>query len=430
MRFMNSTVRDALEEGFTDTIRDALWGHIYLSPALAELTKSAPFSRLYRIFQLGPAYQVYPGATHTRAAHSIGVYHLSRRLLINLEARGAGSWLSVQGVRSFLCACLLHDLGHFPYTHSLKELPLRSHEALTGDIILREPVKSLVARAGGDPLFTAAIVDTALPAGEGRELPFYRKLLSGTLDPDKLDYHNRDARYSGVPYGAQDVDFIYSRLYPQEERGIDIDSRGIPSVESILFSKYLMYRTVYWHRSVRSATAMIKTAILGGLRDGTIAREELYDLDDPGLFSLMMDRSHPLFFLARRVRDGRLHAVAAEFPWDEAVHRGLGDIENRFRYEAALAEELSGALGCRILPGELIIDMPEPITFETGLHIIGDSPWGGGDSGIFSREITGSFVKALRIVRIFVDPAHEFRIKSPNDLYDILHKRKKWLQLI
>ncbi|MDR2103766.1 MAG: HD domain-containing protein, partial [Treponema sp.] len=257
MPLMDNPAYAALQNGYTDPVRDVLWGHIYLTPALAALTKSLPFMRLCRIFQLGPVYYVYPGATHTRASHSIGVYHLARRLLINLVERGAGDWISPQGVHSFLCASLLHDLGHFPYTHSLKELPLRAHEELTGEIILTEPVKSLVAATGGDPYFTAAIVDTKLPGGHEGELQFYRKLLSGTLDPDKLDYLNRDARYCGVPYGAQDVDFILDRLQPSRERGVDIDSRGIPSVESILFSKYLMYRTVYWHRFLRSATAMI-----------------------------------------------------------------------------------------------------------------------------------------------------------------------------
>ena len=211
---MGKDVYAALQNGYTDPIRDVLWGHIYLTPELAALTKSGPFMRLSRIFQLGPAYAVYPGATHTRAAHSIGVYHLARRLLLNLANRGAEAWLSPVGAVSFLCAALLHDLGHFPYTHSLKELPLRRHEALTAEIILREPIKSLVAKAGGDPSLTAAIVDTELPLGNEGELVFYRKLLSGALDPDKLDYLNRDDRYCGVPYGAQDVDFILSRLYP------------------------------------------------------------------------------------------------------------------------------------------------------------------------------------------------------------------------
>ena len=134
--YMNTTIYDALNSGFTVPIRDALWGHVYFTPELAALTHSAHFMRLSRILQLGPAYCVYPGATHTRAAHSIGVYHLSRRLLHSLAERDADTWLSFEGTRSFLCAALLDDAGHFPYTHSLKELPLRPHESLTGDIIL------------------------------------------------------------------------------------------------------------------------------------------------------------------------------------------------------------------------------------------------------------------------------------------------------
>ncbi|MDR2101615.1 MAG: phosphohydrolase, partial [Treponema sp.] len=318
----------------------------------------------------------------------------------------------------------------FPYTHSLKELPLQSHEELTARIILAEPVKSLVADTGADPYFTAAIVDMNLPEDNGGELLFYRKLLSGVLDPDKLDYLTRDARYCGVPYGIQDVDFILSRLYPNPERGVDIDSRGIPSVESILFSKYLMYRTVYWHRSLRAATAMIKKALLGGLEEGLIAREELYTLDDQSLFALLAGRSHPLFTLAGKVRRGCLFTMAAEFPYDETLHRGLSDIKNRSRYEAALGEEFSEALGIKLRPEELIIDLPEPISFETGLYVTDENCYFAESSGAFNAETVRTFVKTLRIVRIFIDPVHKKRINSCSGLHDILHLWKKWLHLI
>jgi hypothetical protein len=424
---LSADVQTAINGGFTEPVRDALWGHIYFTPPLEALIKSAPFNRLYRILQLGPAYGVYPGATHTRAAHSIGVYHLARRLLQNLAERGAGGWISPVGVRSFLCAALLHDLGHFPYAHSLKDLPLESHEALTAKSMVQEPLKSLIGGAGADPCLTAAIVDTKLPGTEG-ELLFYRKLLSGVLDPDKLDYLNRDARFCGVPYGAQDVDFILSRLHPHRERGVDIDSRGIPSVESVLFSKYIMYRTVYWHRSVRSATAMIKKALLGGLEGGVISREELYGLDDQGLFSLMMERSRPLFALAEKVRNGRFYAAAAEFPFEEGDHRGLLDVQTRSGYEKALAGELSGALNIRIPPEELIVDVPEPVSFETGLFVKDEGCYFSEGPGIFKTE--AAFVKSLRIVRIFVDPALENTIKSCSRLHGILHIEKKWLHLI
>ena len=430
---MRDSVYASLREGFSYPIRDALWGHIYLTRGLSELTRSVPFMRLHRILQLGPAFCVYPGATHTRAGHSIGVYHLARRLLIHLVEEGAGEWLNPRGVKSFLCAGLLHDLGHFPYTHSLKELPLQSHEELTGKIIRAEPMRSLVAGAGGDPDFTAAIVDTRIPGGDS-ELLFYRKLLSGALDPDKLDYLNRDAQYCGVPYGAQDVDFVLSRLHPHRERGIDIDSRGIPSVESVLFSKYLMYRTVYWHRFVRSATAMIKKALLGGLEQGIIAGEELYDLDDQSLFSLMESRGKKrgagaLFSLAALARNGRLYSEAAALAFDEDRHRGLRDIALRSRQEKALAEELSAGLSVPVAPEKLIIDLPEPVSFETGLYVSDEERTFSESSSAFKDEMMKTLVKSLHIVRIFVDPDYEVMVKSSLSFQGILRNTEKWLQL-
>jgi len=423
---MRHDVRSALLEGYTEPIRDMLWGHIYLTPALAALTESPPFMRLHRIMQLGPTLRVYPGATHTRASHSIGVYHLARRLLSHLVELGADAWLSSEGVKSFLCAALLHDLGHFPYTHSLKELPLKEHEALTGSLIVSEPIKSLVAAAGGDPCLTAAIVDTA-DQRSGDELLFYRKLLSGALDPDKLDYLSRDGRYCGVPYGAQDVDFILSRLHPHPQRGVDIDSRGILAVESLLFSKYLMYRSVYWHRAVRSATAMVKKALLGGLESGVIAGEELYHLDDQGLFTLTGQRAHPLFGLVNAVRNGRLFITAAEIPFDEKAHRKLLGLNERSCLEESLAAELSPVLGKSLKGNELIIDLPEPVSFESGLFVTDEQCFFSGASSVFRNGILEAFVRSLRIIRVFVDPRFEEDLKNNHE--GILHTTKKWVKL-
>ena len=432
---MKDNVRAALYEGYTEPIRDALWGHIYLTPAISALTESPPFMRLQRIMQLGPTLRVYPGATHSRASHSIGVYHLARRLLAHLAEEGADSWLSPVGIKSFLCAALLHDLGHFPFTHSLKELPLEKHEALTGRLILSPPIKELVSAAGGDPYFAAAIVDSGggsesqgLAAQEkwDGELKFYRKLLSGSLDPDKLDYLSRDARYCGVPYGAQDVDFILSRLHPHQERGLDIDSRGIPGLESLLFSKYLMYRTVYWHHSVRSATAMVKKALLGALENGIIAAEELYNLDDQGLFSLASQRDYPLFALVDSVKGGRLFSIAAEIPFEEKAHRKLLDLSERLQMEKNLAGELSSFLGKQLGGDSLIIDLPEPVSFECGLFVTDENCFFSEGSSAFKSSLVDAFIKSLRIIRVFINPVFEEKIKLHRE--GILQITKKWLQ--
>jgi len=428
-------IRSALLDGYNIPIRDALWGHIYLTPSLAGLVNSSPFMRLNRIMQLGPAYLVYPGATHTRASHSIGVYHLARRLLLHLTEQGADAWLSQQGVMSFLCAALLHDLGHFPYTHSLKELPLEEHEALTGKLILVDPLKDLVAKTGGDPDFTAAIVDTSLPEGKNdlKELSFYRKLLSGSMDPDKLDYLCRDARYCGVPYGVQDVDFILSRLHPHSERGVDIDSRGVTAIESLLFSKYLMYKAVYWHRAVRSATAMVKKALFKGLETKRIAGTDLYNLDDQGLFALAAaecdnsGHSMAVFPLIDLVKEGRLFLTAVEIPFDEKIHHKLLLLPERSRVEEELAQEFSALFGKKLKENAVIIDLPETISFESGLYISDENcPFSDGSS-IMKNGLVDAFVKSLRIIRVFVDSCYEAEIKLCRE--GILNITQKRLQL-
>jgi len=413
---MEKTIEASLNEDYTHPVRDVLWGHIYMTEKLHALAVTPAFMRLCRILQLGPVYLVYPGATHTRASHSIGVYHLGRRLLQNLAERGASAWLSREGVKSFLAACLLHDLGHFPYTHSLKELHLISHECLTGSIILKEPMKSLVGGTGADPVFTAAIVDREMD-GNTDELLFYRKLLSGALDPDKLDYLNRDARYCGVPYGAQDVDFILSRLIPNRERGADIDSRLIPNVEAILFSKYLMYRTVYWHHQVRAATAMIKKALIKGLESGEISGEELYNLDDTDLFAILDEKTGGR--LAESVREGRIFATAAEIPYDQANLAALLEINSRARIEAQLALRINKA-GFTFSEEDIIIDVPEPISFETGLYVVDEKRNFNDSSSAFKTETVNAFIKTLYTIRIFVDQKKRELLKTFSQKYSIV----------
>ena len=403
---MKNSIDSALRDGFTEPVRDALWGHIYLTPELEKITRTGAFVRLHRIAQLGPASFCYPGATHTRAAHSIGVYHLTRRLLSVMCDRGASEWLSFSGIRSAFCAALLHDAGHFPYAHSLKELPLLSHEELSGSLILSPDVSSLILGAGGDPAVCAAIVDGGIDAKGDAEILFYRKLLSGCLDPDKLDYLNRDARYCGVPYGAQDIDFIFSMLYPHKERGIDIDQRGIPSVEAILFSKYMMYRSVYWHHSVRCATAMVKKPLLTGLIEGYLRPRDLYDLSDMGLFSLMSrmaGEGHSQFELGLRAYNGQLFSLAAEFPFDSRPCASLSGIMTRPLYEKQLASALSSESGAAVNENELIIDVPESFSFETDLFIRGKNCTFNESTSFFAGKTMDSCVKTLRIVRVFID---------------------------
>jgi uncharacterized protein len=392
---------------FTEPVRDPLWGDVLLSPRLAELASSAPFARLDRIKQLGPAYLVYPGATHTRKAHSIGVYHLARRMAWALASRGEIGFVSREGLMSFLVAALCHDLGHFPFAHSLKELALERHERLAARLLESEPLRSLAGRAGADPDAAAAIIDSSRPVGGDRQLRFFRALLSGVLDPDKLDYLNRDAFFCGVPYGAQDTDFVLQRIRVGRGDEPGIEEGGLMSVEGILFSKYLMYRSVYWHRRVRSATAMIGKSVQLALDAGVLDPEGLYSLDDSSFYATLAAAAFEPFGLARKVFEGETYRVALDLPFDERDprHARLAEVRARRELEAELAA--ASGLG----PLDLVVDLPEDITFEMGLPILSrEAPEAGrrgapGSEGatVFSRPVVEGFVRSLKRIRVFCE---------------------------
>lgn len=386
-------------------IRDPLWKHIFLPEPLAEALSTADFIRLSRIRQLGPTEIVYPGATHSRAAHSLGVYGIARKMLEILEQRGAGDWITPQGKISWYSAALFHDIGHFPYTHSLKELPLEEHEALSARIVLKPEIARCIQKAGGDPEQTAAIIDKQRET-DNKETLFYRKLLSGVLDPDKLDYLNRDAYYCGVPYGIQDTEYTLDQLQPDMERGIVLSGNAIVSVENLLFSKYLMYRSVYWHKQVRIATAMMKKAVYAALTKKFIPPEDLYQQDDEGIHHVLESIAHnpktkkdfPEIVCSHGVHTRELFTVVAEIPFDvsDPLHFNLQDLEIRVAAERHLAEE--AGIGYE----NFLIDIPEPISFESDLWIFDEEKPFSRSSTVFSPRTVASFTGSLRKIRCAV----------------------------
>lgn len=411
---------------FSVPVRDPIWKHIWLSESMRDVYGSPSFLRLYRIKQLGPTELVYPGATHSRASHSFGVYSLAFRLLRVLVSRGADEWVTETGCLSFLAAALLHDLGHFPYTHSLKELPLEDHEDLTARMIMDEPLRSLVYRTGADPEMTAEIVTDTRAADT--ETGFFRSLLSGVLDPDKLDYLNRDAYYCGVPYGVQDTEFVLSRIKPDKERGIILGTDAILSVESVLFSKYLMYRSVYWHRQVRIATAMMKKALYSLLTGGFVSPETLYGLDDEGLYRLLGTIDQPSADIASGIRKRQFYQILAELPFspgDPGMIR-LEDLGSRTDAERTVSDGLSRLIGIPVAENSVLIDIPERISFESDLLIYDENRAFTDSSTVFNRNVVDNFTASLRKVRIAVHPDLAAKIA---DKQGISEKLAEWAGL-
>ncbi|TVQ34982.1 MAG: HD domain-containing protein [Spirochaetaceae bacterium] len=417
------SIVDHLESDYQKPIRDPLWKHIYVSEAIQKLLDAPACRQLTRIKQLGPAYLVYPGATHTRMSHSLGVFDIARRMIRRLLAVSGDIDLSLEGVKAFLAAALLHDLGHFPYTHSFKELPLLGHEVLTGQLVRSDPIRSLLRHElRTDAETVAAIVDTTIAVAPGGEVALFRALLSGALDPDKLDYLNRDAYFCGVPYGIQDIDFILSRLHANGHHGVALESSGISAIENILFSKYLMYRAVYWHRTVRVATAMIKKAVYQALRQEVIVPQDLYGLDDDLFFVQFARRDFLPFDLIRRVYDRVLHQPVWETAYDAAhpLHRDLTDMHRRHQLEDRIAARLDRQLRPAVRPEAVIIDVPEDISFEVDLAVLHNGTLQDyrQSETVFTGRVVADFTRTLRRVRLMLSPEIAAEVRNPERLLE------------
>ncbi len=394
-----------LVKGFTHTVKDPLWGNVPLTEGLRAILDVKEVEKLGRIKQNGPAFHIYPGAVHTRLSHSIGVYYLGREMLLSLSAKSDDLPFTVKGVMSFLSACLLHDIGHFPYAHSLKELSIREHEEIARSLIAESAeLSQALEKAGADPEMTGLIIDTKEKTDE-EETVFYRNMLSGTLDPDKLDYLSRDAFFAGIPYGKQDTSYIISSL-SYTSGTIAIKEDAISLVEQVLFSKYMMYRNLYWHKGVRSATAMIKRAVLSALRDGVIKADDLYLKDDNGFTSMCLSRlDYAPFHLVEKVENGEIEERKAWKPFDEngKLERKAFPITERYRLEREIFQILAPRYP-ELEEYEVIIDIPEPISFETRINIAmadGSIRKPEEDEMLFSKAGT-LFSRSLRKVALYL----------------------------
>ncbi|MCR5731868.1 MAG: HD domain-containing protein [Sphaerochaetaceae bacterium] len=401
----NPSLMNALTEGFIHAYRDPLWKNIPLDDGMKNIIMTKQMQKLDRIRQNGPTCHIYPGAVHTRLSHSLGVYRIGRELLLGLLTRQVCPF-TVKGERSFLAACLLHDIGHFPYAHSLKEIKIREHEEIAAEQILNDKeLSEAIDNAGADKEMVASIIDKTRDADSETEI--YRNFLSGALDPDKLDYLNRDAFFAGVPYGIQDNDHILSSVILHDGR-LALPYSNYQSLENILFSKYLMYKNVYWHKGTRSATAMIKKALLSALREGVLKKEELIMLDD-FQFQGLEDREYPPFSLIRDVANSRLFKASYTKQWekDGELEKAAGNIENRFEAEDKIYMHLKKDYP-QLERHEVIIDIPEPISFEADVSIImedGSTKAFCEVSGLFSKDIGKQFATSLRVVSVFT-PAY------------------------
>ena len=275
-------------------VRDPLWDTIRLDRIAVRIVDAPAFQRLRHIKQLGHAHLVYPGATHTRFDHALGVYHLARRALDLLERQGDLQSVNELDVRLVPLAGLLHDIGHYPFSHALEELqPAR----------IPEHHEALASRFFGDAEVGAALREVADGAAlrveqliRGEAGGPLGGLVSGSLDLDKIEYLKRDAHFCGVPYGQVDVDRLLHALtlVSDPDSGhpeLAVREKGVAALESLLFSKYQMFRNVYWHHAVRAATVLYKRIVADAMDGNLIETEDLIGETDEGVMFRVSERA-------------------------------------------------------------------------------------------------------------------------------------------
>jgi HD superfamily phosphohydrolase len=337
-----------------EILRDPVWNNVRVDELTLELVDTEVFQRLRYVRQLGWTYLVYPGATHSRFEHALGTHHLSRRTLALLcEAEDAAS-ISEEEQAIVRSAALLHDVGHYPFSHALEEIGALHHEAVARPLITEGSVASLLsARLGKDaPVRVFDLI-------RGNSKSELQGLISGSLDLDKIEYLKRDAFMCGVPYGEIDVDRLTNSLVLVDDpetgrRGIGVQEKALSALESLLFAKYQMYRNVYWHHAVRSATAMYKRLVEDALHAGVVDNASLARYTDEGLMH-RLETAWPTPLLVA-LKERRLYKRAAEWSAaeldDDMVEWIASDRAGAAAAENLLAQEFG------LTPGELLLDYP------------------------------------------------------------------------
>ncbi|WP_068784343.1 HD domain-containing protein [Paenibacillus phocaensis] len=233
--------------------KDPVHNYIHVQDELIwSLINTPEFQRLRRIRQLGTSYLTFHGAEHSRFSHSLGVYEITRRIISQFERSGYADWPRGDKLVA-LCAALLHDLGHGPFSHSIEEAFQMHHEDWTCKIILGDTEVGAVMREVSPdfPDKVAAVIR------KDYENPIVVNLVSSPLDADRMDYLLRDAYFTGVNYGTIDMDRILRMLRPYQGRVV-VKESGMHAVEDYLMSRYQMYWQVYFHPVTRSSEIILR----------------------------------------------------------------------------------------------------------------------------------------------------------------------------
>src|SRR5690625_336209 len=397
------------------------------------------FQRLRRVKQLGPISLIYPGATHTRFEHSIGVYGVALEYLRALQRDPLSKSLTDADLQVCLLGALLHDLGHYPYAHNLEashvgDIEMPRHEELAADLIFGRfkygrAARSLasVIEAHFDVTADEVVGLIATPASSHRrpERRLGASILSSGIDADKSDYLERDAYHMGLPFGEQfDRQRMLSTLvvHPNEDR-IALSMNGRMAAETFVFARYAMFSEGYWHHTARAVAAMVEEALRDVRRHRTWEQETLVERilgqdDDAFLAAMRADApsegAAPALLSALTGGQRKLYkriltlTLAYSDPSLRTAYDRIYVLERQdldlLRRE--LCKVIEAVIGRPLHLWELLIDTPprdkdhvEPIDVVRDGAI---EPLA--QRSQIVRGIASDFVKVVKKIRVFVSP--------------------------
>ncbi len=342
--------------------RDPIHGYIYASPLEREIVDTQVFQRLRRIRQLSGAHLTYPGAQHTRLEHSVGAMYLATLASEHFKAKGE---LERGVAEQMRISALLHDVGHGPFSHLMEEVMAEksavTHEDITRRVIRETEIKD-VLESGGLDCYEVSDLAVGLSKSKAK---FVNDLLGGGLSVDIMDYLLRDSYFAGVDYGRVDVHRIINS-FEIYDGGLALNQAAQYAFEALVIARFEMFRSVYFHRTVRAAEIMLIKAIsladaalhltdtsdLGRYLSHTdeVTLAKLIDLETSGRAELKKARE-----LARSYRDRKLLKCVFEKP----VHRKdrfMERILSQKSFRVSLASEI--AQEAEVDADDVYIDVP------------------------------------------------------------------------
>lgn len=246
-------------------VADSIHGAIHLTNKEWGVVNTASFQRLRRIKQLGMGHFTYPNATHTRFAHCLGVFGIMVKVLKAVEVT---KHLPRETSDNFRLAALLHDVGHYPYSHVMETL---DKVQLTEDFFKTKKAKTVDLATVGYPgheeigrlIVTNQrdLIDAIGSKGRANDIadiftrtkaadPQLSKLIHSSLDMDRFDYLLRDSRAAGVPYGSIDIEYLLNNVKFDAATGaVGVSGKALPAAEQFLLARYFMHRAVYYHKT-------------------------------------------------------------------------------------------------------------------------------------------------------------------------------------